>query len=99
MQSKAPLINTNGSHQFEVSANEAHLRQISQLRSLPAQLVKDAVVKGLLLPTATAQLGQIGIVQAGPVLGERLGAVPLDLPDRQHGKHATTFAALTIDTI
>lgn len=39
--------------------HKSHLRQVSQLRPLPPQLIKDAAVEGLLLLTATAQLPQV----------------------------------------
>lgn len=64
----------------------SHLRQVSQLRPLPPQLIEDAAVEGLLLLTATAQFPQVGIIQTGPVLGEGLGTVSLDLPTRNSEK-------------
>lgn len=57
----------------------SHLGQVSQRRSLPAQLIQDAAVKGLLLLAAAAQLRQVGVIQTGPVLREGLGTVPLNL--------------------
>lgn len=66
--------------------HKSHLRQVSQLRSLPSQLIKDAAVEGLLLLTAIAQFLQVRIIQTGPVLCEGLGTVPLDLPRKQQYK-------------
>lgn len=66
--------------------HKSHLRQVSQLRPLPPQLIKDAAVEGLLLLTATAQLPQVRIIQTGPVLREGLGTVSLDLPTRSKYK-------------
>lgn len=63
-------------------SHKSHLRQVSQLRSLPSQLIKDAAVEGLLLLTATTQFCQIRIIQTGPVLREGLRTVTLDLPIR-----------------
>lgn len=63
--------------------HKAHLRQVSQLRSLPPQLIKDAAVETLLLLTAAAQFSQVWIIQTGPVLREGLSTVPLDLPARK----------------
>lgn len=57
----------------------SHLGQVSQRRSLPAQLIQDAAVKGLLLRAAAAQLRQVGVIQTGPVLREGLGTVSLNL--------------------
>lgn len=62
--------------------HKPYLRQVSQLRSLPPQLIKDAAVEGLLLLTTMTQFGQIRIIQTGPVLREGFGTVSLDLPTR-----------------
>lgn len=65
---------------MRVRARASDLGQVSQFRSLPAELLQHTVIKLLLLFTAVTELGQARIVQAGPVLGERLGTVPLNLP-------------------
>lgn len=63
--------------------HKSHLRQLSQFRPLPSEFIKYAVVEGMLLLTAATQFFQTRKIQAGPVLGEGLGTVPLDLPRRQ----------------
>lgn len=56
------------------------LGQVSQFGSLPAELLQHTVIEHLLLLTAVTELRQACVVQTGPVLGERLGTVPLNLP-------------------
>lgn len=75
-----PAAHTVNAHPIP---HKAHLRQVSQLRSLPPQLIKDAAVETLLLLTAAAQFSQVWIIQTGPVLREGLGTVSLDLPARK----------------
>lgn len=67
-----------------VCVKVSDLGQVSQFWSLPAELLQHTVVKLLLLLTAVTELSQVRIVQTGPVLGERLGTVPLNLPAQAH---------------
>lgn len=66
--------------------HKSHLRQVSQLWSLPTQLIKHAAVEGLLLLTTSTQFDQIRVIQTRPVLREGLCTVSLDLPAR-HSLH------------
>lgn len=62
--------------------HKSHLGQVSQLWSLPTQLIKHAAVEGLLLLTTMTQFGQIRVIQTRPVLREGLCTISLDLPAR-----------------
>lgn len=77
-----PIISQKRALWMQSITHKAHLRQLSQLGSLPPQLIQDAAVKGLLLLPAPAQLRQVWIIQTGPVLCEGLGTAALDLPTR-----------------
>ena len=68
----------------------AHLGQLPEVGSLPTKLVQDAAVEALLLRAAAAQLGDVGVVQTGPVLRERLGTVALYLPATHTHTHTHT---------
>lgn len=75
--------------------SRTHLGQVPQIGPLPPQLVQDAAVEGLLLLAAVAQLRQVGVIQAGPVLREGLGTVPLDLPARTSADKCLTSSVTT----
>lgn len=75
--------------------SRTHLGQVPQIGPLPPQLVQDAAVEGLLLLAAVAQLRQVGVIQAGPVLREGLGTVPLDLPARTSADKCLTSSVAT----
>lgn len=88
-----PRINKNRAHQPAVHIvnahsipHKSHLGQVSQLRPLPPQFIKDTAVKGLLLRTATTQFAQVGIIQTGPILCKGLCTVPFDLPIKHRVK-------------
>lgn len=62
---------------------EPYLGQLPKVWPHPAQFIQHTLVKlGLLLAAVTKHL-QVGIIEASPVLCERLCTVTLDLPGKE----------------
>lgn len=82
---------------------EPYLRQLSKVRPHPAQLVQHTLVELCLLFAAVTKQLQVGIIEASPILCERLCTVTLYLPGKEGWRlgtvHRTEMAVGTDVTL